>query len=53
MYGIGAVLAHHMTNDSEKPIGFVSWILTESEKQYSQLEKEGLACIFAAKKFHS
>ena len=53
MYGIGAVLAHHMTDGSEKPIGYVSQTLTESEKHYSQLEKEGLACIFAVKKFHS
>ena len=50
MYGIGAVLAHHMTDGSEKPIGYVSQTLTESEKHYSQLEKEGLACIFAVKK---
>ena len=53
MYRIGAVLAHHMSDGSEKPIGYVSRTLTQAEKHYSQLEKEGLACIFAVKKFHS
>ena len=42
-----------MTDCSEKPIGYVSRTFTESEKQYLQLKKEGLACIFAVKKFHS
>ena len=51
MYEIGAVLTHHMTNSSGKPIDYVSRTLTESEKHYSQLKKEGLACIFAVKCF--
>ena len=41
MYVIGAVLAHHMSVGSEKPIGYVSWTLTQAEKHYSQLKKEG------------
>ena len=45
MYGIGAVLAHCMSDGSEKPIGYVSRTLTQAEKHYSQLEREGLACI--------
>ena len=49
-YGIGAVLS---PNGCEKPIGFVSRTLTKAEKNYPQLEKEGLACIYGVKCFHS
>ena len=47
------MLAHKMRDGTERPIGYASRTLTIAERNYSQLEKEGLACIFGIKKFHS
>ena len=52
-YDIGAVLAYKYPNGSERPIGYASRSLTKAEKNYSQIEKEGLACIFGMNKFRS
>ena len=52
-YGVGVVLAHKMLDDSERPIGFASCTLSQPEKGYSQIEKEGLACVFGVTRFHA
>jgi len=52
-HGIGAVLLHKFPDGSEKPIGFVSRTLTDTEKKYPQVEKEGLACVFGISCFHT
>ena len=51
-YGLGAVLSHRGPTGEEQPVAFASCSLNPAEKNYSQLEKEGLAIVFAVKKFH-
>ena len=50
--GLGAVLALKLPNGEEKPIAYASRTLSNSERNYSQIDKERLAIIFAAKHFH-
>jgi len=52
-YGLGVVLSHKMPSGGEQPIAYASRTLSDAERNYSQLEKEGLACIFGVKKFHN
>ena len=51
-YGIGAVLSYVYPDKSERPIAFASESFSTSERNYSQLDKEGLSVIFGITKFH-
>lgn len=51
-YGIGAVILHHFPNGNERPIAYASRSLNSSEKNYSQIEKEGLAIIFSITNYY-
>ena len=53
-YGIGPVLSHeiHVPESSEKPAAFALNTPTIAENNYSQIEKESLACAFAVKCCH-
>ena len=50
--GLGAVLAHKLPSGQEKLIAYESRTLSNSERNYSQIDKESLAIIFVIKHFH-
>ena len=50
--GIGAVLFHRYPDGSERPIFNVSKTLSDAQRRYGMIQLEGLAIVFALKKFH-
>ena len=50
--GIGSVLSV-MTPTGEKPVAFFSRTLNETERRYSQTDREALAVVAGVRKFHS
>ena len=51
-YGIRAVLLHKFEDIVTKPIAHASRSLLPAEINYNQIEKEGRAITYTAKKFH-
>ena len=52
-YGLGAVLSHRTVKGEERPIAYASRSLSETEKKYSQIEKEALSLVWGVKKFQT
>ena len=44
-------MSHVERDGSERPIGFASRTLSAAEKNYAQIDREGLAIVFAMKNF--
>ena len=50
-YGLGAVLLQQHTTSEWKPVAFASRAMSETERRYSQIEKEALALVWACERF--
>ena len=51
-HGVGACILHKWKDGKVRPIAFASKSLIQAERNYSRIEKEALAIIFAVTKFH-
>ncbi|XP_064461755.1 uncharacterized protein K02A2.6-like [Ornithodoros turicata] len=50
--GIGGILMQRQKDGSMKPIAYASRSLTDTERRYSQIEREALGCVWAIEHFH-
>ena len=53
--GVGSVLCHTVKIDVkpvDRPVMFVSSSLTQTQQNYAQIDREGLAIIHAVSRFH-
>ena len=46
-YGVRAVLSHRFNDGTKRPVDYASRSLLKAEKNYSQLDKEAFAIVFA------
>lgn len=51
MEGVGAVLMQKVGSEPERPVAFASRVLHAAERNYSVLDREGLAIMFGLNKF--
>ena len=51
--GLGGVLLQEQTTGERKPVAYISRSLTPTEKRYSQIDREALACVWAVERFHN
>jgi len=50
--GLGGVLSHRCANGDVRPVEFISRTLSKAESNYSQIEKEALAIVWALKRLY-
>ena len=50
--GLGAVLKQRQSNNTLEPVAFASRLLTDTERRYSQSEREALAVVWAVEHFN-